>query len=151
MVSSRDGRAANSSPSSVQPSHRRVVRSMRVRSPQAVQCPARPPWCRCWTRCAPGRTKPYVTIGEDVVTPGPAVDVESEEIVTTLHVWSEHAGLSEAKVIMGQIKDALHNRPLTVAGFRPVRLLFLHSRAFTQPDGMIRHGVIQFQARIERL
>ncbi|WP_372400742.1 DUF3168 domain-containing protein (plasmid) [Azospirillum sp. HJ39] len=98
-----------------------------------------------------GQEKPYVTIGEDVVTPGPAVDVESEEIVTTLHVWSEHAGLSEAKVIMGQIKDALHNRPLTVAGFRPVRLLFLHSRAFTQPDGMIRHGVIQFQARIERL
>ncbi|WP_052710352.1 DUF3168 domain-containing protein [Azospirillum thiophilum] len=98
-----------------------------------------------------GRPKPYVTIGDDVVTPGPTVDVESEEIVTTLHVWSDQAGLSEAKVIMGQIKDALHNRPLTVAGFRPVRLLFLHSRAFTQPDGMIRHGVIQFQARIERL
>lgn len=98
-----------------------------------------------------GQAKPYVTIGEDVVTPGPAVDVESEEIVTTLHVWSDHAGLSEAKVIMGQIKDALHNRPLPVDGFRPVRLLFLHSRAFTQPDGMIRHGVIQFQARIERL
>lgn len=97
-----------------------------------------------------GQAFPYVTLGEDIVTPGAAVDVETEEIVTTLHVWSDQGGLHEAKTIMAAIKAALHNRPLTVAGFRPVRPLFRHATAFTQPDGVIRHGVIQFRALLER-
>lgn len=97
-----------------------------------------------------GQAYPYVTIGEDVATPGPLVDVESEEIVTTLHAWSDQGGFFEAKTMLAQIKAALHDRPLAVTGFRPVRLLYRHSTVFTQPDGVIRHGVIQFRALIER-
>lgn len=97
-----------------------------------------------------GQAFPYVSFGEDVVTPGPAVDVEDEEILLTLHAWSDYAGGREVRELLGRIKAALHDRPVTVAGFGAARCLFRHSTAFLQPDGVIRHGVIQFRARLTR-
>ncbi|SMH30550.1 DUF3168 domain-containing protein [Azospirillum agricola] len=96
-----------------------------------------------------GQPYPFVSIGETSATPSTLVDVEAEEHLVTLHVWSDQ-DYPEANGLLARIRTALHDRPLTVAGFRPARLLFRHSTVFTQPDGVIRHGVIQFRALVLR-
>lgn len=93
-----------------------------------------------------GQVFPYVVIGEDVVTPGPLVDADSEEIDTTIHVWSRYAGRKEAKELMAGIVTALHDRRLSVTGQDLVLLRFAFETLFIEPDGLTRHGVIRFRA-----
>ncbi|MBP2303423.1 DUF3168 domain-containing protein [Azospirillum picis] len=93
-----------------------------------------------------GQAFPYVAIGEDVATPGPLVDVDSEEIDATIHVWSRYAGRKEAKEMMAAIKAALHDQSLAVAGQELALLRFAFEALFVEPDGLTRHGVIRFRA-----
>lgn len=97
-----------------------------------------------------GQPYPYVTIGDVSASAGLLVDVEAEEHLVTAHVWSDQGGYAETNTLLAAIKTALHDRPLTVAGFEPVRPVYRSSTVFTQPDGVIRHGVIQFRALIVR-
>ena len=97
-----------------------------------------------------GQSYPYATIGDVSASAGPLVDVETEEHLVTVHVWSDQGGYAETNTLLASIKTALHDRPLTVAGFEPVRPVYRSSTAFTPPDGVIRHGVIQFRALIVR-
>lgn len=93
-----------------------------------------------------GQAFPYVVIGEDVTTPGPLIDIDSEEIDATIHVWSRYAGKMEAKQLMGAIKAALHDQPLAVDGQTLVMLRFAFETLFLDPDGVTRHGVLRFRA-----
>ena len=95
----------------------------------------------------PDSAFPYVQIGEadaipdDVSTSaGGQDDGEAETI--TIHAWSRYAGQKEVKQIMQQIKDRLHGQSLTVTG-RASALVHVRSRrAFLDPDGKTRHGVV---------
>lgn len=93
-----------------------------------------------------GQAFPYVVIGEDVTTPGPLIDIDSEEIDTTIHVWSRYAGKMEAKELMATVKAALHDQPLAVDGQTLVLLRFAFETLFLEPDGLTRHGVLRFRA-----
>lgn len=93
-----------------------------------------------------GQAFPYVVIGEDVTTPGALIDIDSEEIDATLHVWSRYAGRKEAKELMAAVKAALHDQPLAVDGQDLVLLRFSFETLFIEPDGLTRHGVIRFRA-----
>ena len=44
------------------------------------------------------------------------------EHILTLHVWSRHAGRRQAQEIIEAIRNALHDRSLTLEGYRLVGL-----------------------------
>lgn len=98
---------------------------------------------------APDSAFPYVQIGEmdslpdDVDAASGRDDGEMETL--TLHIWSRYQGQKEVKQIMQQIKDVLHNVPLSVSG-RSSALCWVRSRrSFLDPDGKTRHGVMSIE------
>lgn len=89
-----------------------------------------------------GAAFPYVTIGDDVVTDGPYLDLESEDVTATVHVWSQYAGRREVKLIAGRIKAALCGQPLDVPEVEHVR--FESLTVIEEPGGAVRHGALVF-------
>lgn len=96
---------------------------------------------------APDSEFPHVVIGEfdavpdDVSTSAGGRD-DGELETLTLHIWSRYDGQKEVKVIMQQIKDLLHDTNLTVAGRTSAQAYVRARRAFLDPDGKTRHGVV---------
>lgn len=98
---------------------------------------------------APDSAFPYVQVGEadaiadDVSALAGGDDGEDETL--TLHVWSRYPGQKEIKLIMEAAKALLHQKPLNVAG-RASALAFVRARrAFLDPDGKTRHGVLSVE------
>lgn len=92
---------------------------------------------------APDSAFPYVQIGEmDAIPDDVSVADDGEQETITLHVWSRYNGQKEVKQIMQTIKQRLHGIELAVSG-RASSLAWVRSRrAFTDPDGKTRHGVV---------
>jgi hypothetical protein len=99
-----------------------------------------------------GATFPYVTIG-----PVDSVDDDADCITGLLvaqqiDVWSRAVGTPEAKKIVDAVRAALHDQeaalPLTTNGMA----YFEHrnSRISRDPDGLTSHGVLSFEAGIQR-
>lgn len=93
-----------------------------------------------------GAAMPYVAIGDSTIAPAGTKTGDGEDHSLTLHVWSQYAGRREVKELLGQIKAALHGRPLVLAGHALVRLRFDFASDFADVDEQIRHGVIRFAA-----
>lgn len=92
---------------------------------------------------------PYVVIGDDNVD---AWDTDTEtgfEFVITIHTWSRYRGRKETKQVQGAIYDALNRQSLTVTGFTVLDVLFLESESFLDADGITRHGISEFNIKME--
>jgi truncated hemoglobin YjbI len=85
---------------------------------------------------------PYVSIGEDNMTPRGTKNYNGENITTTLHCWSDYPGKKEAKQILDLMLQALTNTPLELSGFSLVLSKVDQMRVFTDIDGTTRHGVL---------
>lgn len=102
---------------------------------------------RIYDHAPAGVTFPFVQIGESQALPDDTSDAEggSDEGLAetfTLHVWSRLPGLKESKEIIGAIRAVLHGKALAVLG-RASALSWVRSeRAFLDPDGKTRHGVV---------
>jgi hypothetical protein len=100
-----------------------------------------------------GTALPYLTLGQtterDWSTGGDAATDDGREHILTLHVWSEGRGKKQAHAIIGAIREALHDRPLALAGHRLVNLRHEFSEARRDADGHTIHGLARFRAVTE--
>lgn len=98
-----------------------------------------------------GAEFPYVTFGETTLRDWSTGGEEGSEHIVTLHVWSHAAGRREAQAVMGAVRTALHDQPLSLAGHRLVNLRHEFSDARRDPDGETYHGIVRLRAVTEPL
>ena len=99
-----------------------------------------------------GAVFPYVTIG-----PTDSVD-DSADCITgflmaqQIDCWSRGVGKPEVKKIVDAVRAALHGREAQMPLATNAMPFFQHSttRIVTDPDGLTSHGIIGFEAAIER-
>ncbi|MFM9943207.1 MAG: DUF3168 domain-containing protein [Hyphomicrobiaceae bacterium] len=94
---------------------------------------------------------PYLTLGQSITRDWSSVGDTGEEHLLTLHVWSRASGRKETHQIMSALRDALHDRPLTLTSHRLVNLRHEFSDARREPDGETYHGVVHLRAVTEPL
>lgn len=92
---------------------------------------------------------PYLTFGQTTARDWSTGSEEGSEHIVTLHVWSEAQGKKQTHEIMGAVRQALHDRPLTLEGHRLVNLRHEFSEARRDPDGDTHHGLTRFRAVTE--
>lgn len=89
---------------------------------------------------------PYVVVGtEDIFTEWETDGKKGFNILATVHSWSEYRGFKELNEIRNSIYQALHRQELTVSGYNCLGIEQESTNAFTDPDGLTRHGVQQFR------
>jgi hypothetical protein len=100
-----------------------------------------------------GTQLPYLTLGQtterDWSTGGDPGTDDGCEHVLTLHVWSDAKGKKQTHDIIGAIRSALHDQPLTLTGHRLINLRHEFSEARRNPDGATIHGIARFRAVTE--
>lgn len=96
-----------------------------------------------------GANFPYLAYGLAIQRDaGTGTEAGTEHIVT-LHVWSKAAGRHEALAVLGAVRDALHDQPLALSGFRLVNLRHETSDVRRDTDAEGVHGTIRFRAVTE--
>jgi hypothetical protein len=96
-----------------------------------------------------GTGLPYLTLGHTTERDWSTGSDSGIEHVLTLHVWSGAKGKKEAHEILGAVRTALHDQPLTLTGHRLVNLRHEFSEARRDPDGETVHGLARFRAVTE--
>ncbi len=67
----------------------------------------------------------------------------------TLHVWSRASGRKETYIIMSALREALHDKPLTLDGHRLINIRHEISEARRETDGDTYHGIVRYRAVTE--
>lgn len=96
-----------------------------------------------------GADAPYVTFGLTSVRDWGTSDQDGEEHILTLHVWSDATGRREAREIVGALRTALHDRPLTLDGHRLINMRQEFADTRREPSGEGYHGIVRLRAVTE--
>jgi hypothetical protein len=92
---------------------------------------------------------PYVTFGQSIAREyGTAID-DGEEHILTLHVWSDGGSRGQAHEIMGAVRRALHDEPLSLTDHRLVNISQEFADARREPERETYHGIIRYRAVTE--
>lgn len=94
---------------------------------------------------------PFVTFAQSSERDWSAGSEPGEEHTVTLHVWSRAAGRKEIHQIMGALRSALHDQPMTLEAHRLINLRHEFSEARRDADGDTYHGVVRLRAVTEPL
>lgn len=94
---------------------------------------------------------PFVTLGPAMVSDWSAGSFDGHDHDITLDVWVPGPGHGAAKIIMGAVQDALHDRDLALEGAELVMLRFRTADLFMDGDdqtlhGQTLHGIMRFRA-----
>lgn len=89
-----------------------------------------------------------IVIGEGITAPDDGIARRRHVIVADLHVWRKEPSLVGAKQVVGVIKDALNDGPLTVAGYHVVDLQIASTRFLRDPGGLHSHAVLSLECRL---
>ena len=100
-------------------------------------------------RVVPKRALPYLVIGEIITSDWSTSTEPGEEHIITLEIWSDRDGHSEAQVLAGQVRDLLHNQPLTLVGAILINLQHLSTRIRREPRSRTHVAVVQLRAVTE--
>jgi Protein of unknown function (DUF3168) len=92
---------------------------------------------------------PYVSLARVENRPADSSGTEAIETNVTLHVWSRYGGRAEALDVIGALREALHDAPLTIAGRKLVYLFASFSDVFRSGDGQTTLGVLRLRALTE--
>lgn len=92
---------------------------------------------------------PYVTLGRVETRAAGASGGEASEHAVTLHVWSRYGGRAEALDVIAALRNALHNAPLALNGWRLIFLFAQFADVFRAGDGRTTHGVLRLRALTE--
>lgn len=100
-----------------------------------------------------GTAFPYVVLGAAQSVPMDTQGVSGNEVTLTIDTYSRAAGMDEARHIMSQIYDALHNTTFAVPNQVLVQCQCLDSATGLEADGMgryaqnavVRHGMQRFR------
>lgn len=95
-----------------------------------------------------GTEFPYVVVGDETITDDGGKDFQGFDRLMSIDVFSRYSGNKEAKQIMDQVFNLLHDQPLTVSTQQLIvmRLAFAPP-VLRDPDGVSRHGVMRFRIK----
>jgi Protein of unknown function (DUF3168) len=96
-------------------------------------------------------TFPYVTIGEDTAVDDSSKVDSNQEFTVNIHVWSRERGRWQAKQIISDIDDLLHEQPLYLTSGSVCSVHRDSSQTFLDPDGLTIHGVVIFKVRVNHV
>ena len=89
---------------------------------------------------------PFVTMGQTSSSDFGTATEDGEEHILSLHIWSAAGGRGEAQVLMGAIRDILHNAALTLSGHTLVNLRQQFADIRREADGITIHGLVRYRA-----
>jgi len=92
---------------------------------------------------------PYLVIGDETVFASNTDDSSESEHNIQIDVWSRYRGRKEIKQIMSAVHTVLHRTELTVENATFVHTEFDDIDIFLEPDGLTRHGVMQFMVKLD--
>ena len=92
---------------------------------------------------------PYIAFAQTTERDWSTGSEEGIEHTLTMHVWSRGGGRKEALDILGAVRSALNDQPLSLTGHRLVNLRHELSEARRDPDGETYHGIVRFRAVTE--
>lgn len=89
---------------------------------------------------------PFITLSEGSSQPWDTDTETGHDAIAQIHVWSRAQHSLEAKGIMDGIYDALHRATLTITGQSFVGCDYINrTEPQRDPDGITRHGIIEFK------
>lgn len=95
---------------------------------------------------------PYVSYGPCNAIQDDADCITAVDIAVQLDVWSRGVGFPEAKKIVDAVRNALHDQE-KIMPLATNALVFIECRSSSvvrDPDGLTSHGILSFEAWIER-
>jgi hypothetical protein len=92
---------------------------------------------------------PYVTLGPATAQDWSTGSESGTEHRVTVHVWSGARGKKQAHEILGAIRAALHDQPLSLAGHTLVNFRHERSELRRAPGGKAIQGTARFRAVTE--
>jgi hypothetical protein len=92
-----------------------------------------------------------IVIGEGYSTPDDGLARARHHAIADLHIWRKEPGLVGAKQVIGAIRDALNDGPLTLDNFHVADLRIASSRFLRDPGGLHSHAVLSLEARLVEL
>lgn len=85
---------------------------------------------------------PYVTIGQDNLSPFDTKTDNGTTAVCQIDVWSRENNLLEVKAIGAAIHAALHHQSLTITGANHVLTVVETATYSKDPDGQTKRGMV---------
>ena len=95
-----------------------------------------------------GQSYPFVALGEETTVDFSTKDVDGRDVTINIHVWSQYKGSKQTKDIIDRLHTLLHDYSLSVSGHNLINLRFEFSDIMRDPDGITRHGVMRFNAKM---
>lgn len=97
-----------------------------------------------------GSAPPYVTIDSVTSEPWDTLDRDGETVTATLSIWTgaETRGKAAALELMGAMRAALHEQPITVAGYAVIITRVDFQDIFLDEDGVSQHGVMRVRSNL---
>lgn len=92
-----------------------------------------------------------IIIGEGMTVPDDGIARDRHEVFADLHIWRKEPGLVGSKQVVGAIRDALNDGPLSVAGFHVVDLRIASTRFLRDREGEHSHAVLSLECRLQEL
>lgn len=99
----------------------------------------------------PAVVRPYVTIGDLLVSDWSSGSFTGAEVRQTLDVWTTAYGQQAARDILDALTDALANLPDQTAHDRIVSTRVTGWRLIADPEGDALHGVLDVRLRLHPL
>lgn len=103
---------------------------------------------RVFDRPTQGVTFPYVQLGESQVLPFEAQCVVGVEVFLTIHAWARDGWAGDqVRDMCAAVYGALHAQSFSLGPVHRLQLIEHQStRVLRDPDGITRHGIIDFRA-----
>ena len=106
---------------------------------------------RVYNHVPDNTTLPYVVVGTPIGTRSDslgACDIEGQDNIIHIHVWSDYYGEKEVTTMMDKIVQAVCGSTLTISTYTPVLFLYEFGEVLldeTESARPIRHGVLKFR------
>jgi hypothetical protein len=96
--------------------------------------------CDVWDAVPQGSDYPYVTLDSSISNTDEFLTLQSETRFYYLGIWSRNYGQAEVLSIMSQIRDALHEQPLSLSIGSVVSLRVERQRTVRESDNLTYMG-----------
>ena len=93
---------------------------------------------------------PYVSYAGDYEIEADADCIYGSDLFVQLDAWSRQVGFPEVKRICHAVRDALHDKELSLAENAMVLIQCQQIRIVRDPDGLTNHGIVEVNAFVER-
>lgn len=97
-----------------------------------------------------GAVFPYVTLGPVDSVEDDADCITGLDVAQQVDCWSRAVGFPEVKKIADAVRASLHDYDLVLASNALVFFEHRTTRITRDPDGLTSHGILSFEAAVER-